>query len=81
LSCLEVEMIAQRLNISTAQLLLNVGFGFGQAEDFAALFPLSPFLEQFDSLEALQNVAFRDDGTGSFKTAMLRHNWKNERQS
>lgn len=68
-----------RLNHSTSQLLnspLRVGLGLGQANDFAALFPLAAFLEQLDPLETLQDVALSDDRAGSSKTAMLGHKWE-----
>ena len=58
----------QRLNRST---VLDVRLGLGQSDDSAAFFPLAALLEQFDTLETFQDVAFRHDGTGSSKAAML----------
>jgi hypothetical protein len=53
----------QHLNRSTSA--LGVRFGFGEADNFTAFLPLTAFLEQFDPLETLQNVALRGDGAGS----------------
>jgi hypothetical protein len=81
LSRLEVEVITQLLNTSTAQPSLGVRFCFRKANDFPAFFPLAALLEQFDAFETLQDVAFGDDGAGPSKTAMLRHKLENERPS
>jgi len=65
-----------RLNHSTSQLLnnlLGVRLCLGEADDFAAVFPLAALLQKLDPLETLQDVAFSDDRAGSFKAAMLRH--------
>jgi len=45
---------------------LGVGLGLAEADDFIPGFELAAFLEQFDALKALQNVAFSRDGAGSF---------------
>src|SRR2546423_8775312 len=71
LSCLEVARIAQRLYLSTTQLLLRVWLCFRQTDYFAAVFPLAALVEQLDPFEPLQNVAFRDDRARSSKTSML----------
>lgn len=55
--------------------LLRVRLGFAQADDFVALFELPAFFEQFDALEALQNIAFRGDGACAFETTMLGHTY------
>ena len=54
--------------------MLNIGLGFRQADDFAAVLPLAPFFQQLDAFETLQHIAFGRDGAGAFQTAMLRHN-------
>ena len=74
-----IEGPSQSINTSTSQLALSVGLGLGQADDFAAVFPLAALFEQLDSLEALQDVALGDDGAGSFYAAVLRHKIRNER--
>jgi len=72
---------AQPLNIRIARRALRVWLRFGQANDFAAFFPLAALLEQLDPLETLQNVAFRNDRAGSSKAAVLRHKLGNERKN
>jgi hypothetical protein len=79
LSRLEVDVITQLLNTSTAQPFLRVGLCLGQANDLPAFFPLAALLKQLDAFEALQDVTLGDDGAGSSKTAMLRHKLENER--
>jgi hypothetical protein len=64
----------QPLNHSTPQLLndaLRVRLRFGKTDNFATFFPLAAFLEQLDPLETLQNIAFRDNRTGSSETSVL----------
>ncbi len=56
---------------------LNVRLRFRQAEDFLIVLPLPALFQQLDALEPFQDVAFRCDGAGAFKTAMLRHNFGN----
>ena len=53
--------------------LLGFGFGFAEAGDAVAVFPLIAFLEQFDAFEAFQNVALGAQSTGTLKTTMLSH--------
>jgi hypothetical protein len=58
---------SQPLNFST----LNVRLGLREADDFLAFLELAAFLQEFDTLETLQDVPLRGDGAGSFETAML----------
>jgi hypothetical protein len=51
----------------------NVGLGLAEALDAVALFPLAAFLEQFDALKTLQNIAFLYDTTETLKAFMLGH--------
>lgn len=71
----------QLLNVSTVQLLLGVRLCFGKTDDPAAVFPLAALFEQFDALETLQDVAFRDNSAGSSKTSMLGHKWEMSAQA
>ncbi len=52
---------------------LRVRLGLAEADHAIAFLPLATTLENFHSLEALENVALRRDGAGSFETAMLGH--------
>ena len=56
---------------ATTNVFLRVGLGLAKADDFVAILELPAFAEQFHSLEALENVAFRRDGAGAFETAVL----------
>ena len=51
--------------------VLRLGPGFAEAGDFVAVLELSALAEQLDTLEALEDVAFRRDGAGAFETAVL----------
>lgn len=62
-----------KIDVDLAKARLRVRLRFGETDNFAAFFPLAAFLEEFDPLETLQNIAFRDDGAGSSETSMLRH--------
>jgi hypothetical protein len=64
-------MLNSGLNDSTPQLLLRVRLRFRKTDDLAAFFPLAAFFEQLNTLETLQDVAFRDDRAGSPETSML----------
>jgi hypothetical protein len=57
---------AQRLNISTTQPPLDVRFCFRKTDNFAALFPLASLLEQFDTLETLQNITLGGNSARAF---------------
>ena len=52
---------------------LRVGFGFAEADDPVAIFPLTTAFENFDAFEAFQNVAFGAQSAGALKTTMLSH--------
>src|SRR4051812_3653879 len=52
---------------------LGVRLRFAEAEDTVPFLPLATTLENFHPLEALENVALRRDGAGTFETAMLGH--------
>jgi len=53
--------------------LLDVGFVLRRPVTQVAGFPLAPFLEQGDALEALQSVTFRAQCAGGAQAAMLCH--------
>jgi hypothetical protein len=46
-------------------------FGFAQAGDAVAIFPLATFFENGDALEALHDITFATGGAGGAETAML----------
>jgi len=46
-------------------------FGLAQACDSVARFPLAPFLQQFETLKAFEDVAFATQVGGRAQTAML----------
>ena len=50
---------------------LHCGLGFAEAGDAVAVLPLAAFLEQFDALEALENIALAAEGGRRAQTAML----------
>ena len=52
---------------------LRLGLGLAEANDFVAILELPALAEQLDTLEALENVAFRRNGAGAFETAVLGH--------
>ena len=52
---------------------LCLAFGLAEAGDAVAGFPLAALFEEFDALEALEDVAFGASGAGGSETAMLRH--------
>ena len=60
---------SREYSFSTSQ----VRFGFGQTHHFLTFFPLTAFLEKFNALKTLHNVAFCGNGAGTFQAAMLRH--------
>jgi hypothetical protein len=66
-------MTVSRLEKRIADCGLGVGLGLAETENFVTGLPLAPALEDFDALEALQDVAFCGDGAGTLETAMLRH--------
>jgi hypothetical protein len=49
----------------------DAGLGFAQAGDSIAVFPLAAFFEDFDALEALEDVPFRAGCAGGAQAAML----------
>jgi len=49
----------------------DVGFGFAEALDAVARFPLAAFLEQIDAFKTLQDVAFDNDTAGTLETFVL----------
>jgi hypothetical protein len=51
--------------------LLHVRLGFTEAGDAVAFLPLAAFLENFDALEALENIALATQGGRRAQTAML----------
>jgi hypothetical protein len=51
----------------------DVRLGLAKALHAVALFPLAAFLEQFDALKTLQDVAFLYDTTETLKAFMLGH--------
>jgi hypothetical protein len=50
---------------------LGLAFGLAQPGNAVALFPLTAFLEQFQSLKALQYVSFAAQGGGGAQAPML----------
>jgi hypothetical protein len=59
---------------------LGVGLGLAEAEHAIAFLPLATLLEDFDALEALENIPLGGDGAGTFETAMLRHKFLEKRR-
>ena len=51
----------------TKKLLRGLGLnaGFAQAGDTIAFFPLAALFQDFDALEALQNIPLRTQGAGT----------------
>ena len=64
------ESLLLKLELKTAR-SLGVGRGFGEAHHALVGFPGAAFFEEFDALEALEDVAFHRDGAGAFEAAML----------
>ena len=52
-------------------MLLSVGLGLAQTRNAVAVFPLTAFLEDFDALEALHDIAFAAQGGRAAQAAML----------
>jgi len=52
---------------------LCLAFGFAEAGDAVTGFPLAALFEEFDALEALEDIAFCASGAGGSEAAMLRH--------
>jgi len=50
---------------------LDFGFGFAETGHAVAGFPLPAFFENFNALEALEDVAFSTSRAGRAETAML----------
>ena len=50
---------------------LDVGLGFAQTLNPVTGFPLTAFLEQVDTFEAFQNVAFHDETGGALEAFVL----------
>jgi hypothetical protein len=46
-------------------------FGFAKPGDAVAFFPLTAFLEKFEALKTLQNIAFSAQSGGCAQAAML----------
>ena len=57
--------------IRVSDLLSHFPFGLAQAGDPVAGFPLAPFLEQFNPLEALEHIPLAAQGGSRAQTAML----------
>jgi hypothetical protein len=49
----------------------DAGLGFAQAGDSIAVFPLAALFEDFDALEALEDVPFCAGSAGGAQAAML----------
>jgi len=60
-------------NFENWLLKLGVRLRLAKAENLVASPPLTAFLQNLDTLEAFQDVAFCGDGAGTFETAVLRH--------
>jgi len=60
-----------RLEPCPTGLSLGFALGFAEAGDAVARFPLTTFLEQFESFEALEDVAFTAESGGCAQAAML----------
>jgi hypothetical protein len=63
--------LRRKIDVDLAKAKSGVRLRFGKTDNFATFFPLAAFLEQLDPLETLQNIAFRDNRTGSSETSML----------
>ena len=50
---------------------LRLAFGFAQAGDPVALFPLTAFLQQFQALKPLEHISFAAQGGGGAQATML----------
>jgi hypothetical protein len=50
---------------------LGVGFRLAQSGDAVPFLPLAAFLEDFEALEALEDIAFSAQGGGGAEAAML----------
>jgi hypothetical protein len=50
---------------------LGFAFGFAQASDSVAGFPLAPFFQKFQSLKSFKHIALPTQGGRRSKTAML----------
>jgi hypothetical protein len=50
---------------------LNLRLGLAQTRDAVAILPLTAFLEDFDALKALHDVAFTAQGGSGAQAAML----------
>ena len=55
--------------------VVSLGFRLclAEAEHAVAFLPLAALLEEFDALEALENIAFGAQGAHGSETSMLRH--------
>jgi hypothetical protein len=51
----------------------DLGLGFFQTDNAIAFLPQAAFLEQFNALEALENIAFYGDAFGGLQAVMLGH--------
>jgi hypothetical protein len=60
-----------RTSHSAFRIRLRFALGFAQAGNAFARLPLAPFLKQFETLKAFQNITFAAQGGGCAKTAML----------
>ena len=49
----------------------GVRLGFAEASDAVAVFPLTPFLEDFDALKAFHDIALSTEGGSGAEAAVL----------
>ena len=49
----------------------DVGLGFAEAGDAVAVLPLAAFFQDFDALEAFEDIALAAEGGRRAQTAML----------
>ena len=52
---------------------LGLRFGLGQADRAFAFFPLAALLEEFDTLETLEDRTLTAGATGYFERCVFRH--------
>lgn len=61
------------LEMKKTEEVLGLGLGLGKTDNALVRLPLTTLLQELHALKALEDVAFRRNGAGTFEAAMLRH--------
>lgn len=62
----EQSALTDHRSLSADHCALHIRLGFGKADNFLVLLPLTALLQKFDTLKALQNIALGSYGAGAF---------------